>query len=209
MRVDIISPKGFISTRAESYYENQMYSQPERNEWDKLQVKDRIDFIERTDLGVFSTHAMSILNEQIRHKIIPGRVISLETKNGTLSLKLLYGVKESERVYDQVILASGFDQIATLRQFLSPRALQHLEHALGEPLTHTKIAESIQPDLSVGGLFPTLHLPMLAGLMQGPGFANLSCLGRLSDRIVTLPTLERLQQVQPKPQRLTLMDGTL
>ncbi len=53
MRVDIISPKGFISTRAESYYENQMYSQPERNDWDKLQVKDRIDFIERTDLGAF------------------------------------------------------------------------------------------------------------------------------------------------------------
>lgn len=209
MRVDIISPKGFISTRAESYYENQMYSQPERNDWDKLQVKDRIDFIERTDLGVFSTHAMSILNEQIRHQIIPGRVTSLAPKNGALSLTLSYGLRDSEREYDQVILASGFDQMSTLRKFLTPSALDHLEHALGEPLTQTKISESIQADLSVGGLFPTLHLPMLAGLMQGPGFANLSCLGRLSDRIVTLPTNERLQHTQPKSQRLTLMDGTL
>lgn len=209
MRVDIISPKGFISTRAESYYENQMYSQPERNDWDKLQVKDRIDFIERTDLGVFSTHAMSILNEQIRHQIIPGRVTSLAPKNGALSLTLSYGLRDSKREYDQVILASGFDQMSTLRKFLTPSALDHLEHALGEPLTQTKISESIQADLSVGGLFPTLHLPMLAGLMQGPGFANLSCLGRLSDRIVTLPTNERLQHTQPKSQRLTLMDGTL
>ena len=31
---------------------------------------------------------------------------------------------------------------------------------------------------------PKLHLPMLAGLEQGPGFANLSCLGRVSDQIL-------------------------
>jgi mycobactin lysine-N-oxygenase len=37
--------------------------------------------------------------------------------------------------------------------------------------------------LSVAGLAP-LHLPVLAGLAQGPGFPNLSCLGLLSDRIL-------------------------
>ena len=31
---------------------------------------------------------------------------------------------------------------------------------------------------------PPLHLPVLAGLAQGPGFPNLSCLGLLSDRIL-------------------------
>jgi mycobactin lysine-N-oxygenase len=39
-------------------------------------------------------------------------------------------------------------------------------------------------DLSVAGLSPPLHLPVLAGLAQGPGFPNLSCLGLLSDRIL-------------------------
>jgi mycobactin lysine-N-oxygenase len=39
-------------------------------------------------------------------------------------------------------------------------------------------------DLSVAGLTPPLHLPVLAGLAQGPGFPNLSCLGLLSDRIL-------------------------
>ena len=39
-------------------------------------------------------------------------------------------------------------------------------------------------DLAVAGLAPPLHLPVMAGLAQGPGFPNLSCLGLLSDRIL-------------------------
>ena len=39
-------------------------------------------------------------------------------------------------------------------------------------------------DLSVDGLTPKLFLPGLSGLMQGPGFPNLSCLGLLSDRVL-------------------------
>jgi mycobactin lysine-N-oxygenase len=31
---------------------------------------------------------------------------------------------------------------------------------------------------------PKLFLPNLAGLNQGPGFPNLSCLGLLSDRVL-------------------------
>jgi mycobactin lysine-N-oxygenase len=42
----------------------------------------------------------------------------------------------------------------------------------------------IDADLSVSGLTPPLHLPVMAGLAQGPGFPNLSCLGLLSDRIL-------------------------
>jgi mycobactin lysine-N-oxygenase len=42
----------------------------------------------------------------------------------------------------------------------------------------------IELDLSVAGLSPPLHLPLAAGLAQGPGFPNLSCLGLLSDRIL-------------------------
>jgi mycobactin lysine-N-oxygenase len=207
VRVDIISPKGFISTRAESYYENQIYSQPERNQWTTLDLKDRIDFIERTDLGVFSTHAMNILNERLRHQIIPGRVENIIECPDHLSLEINYAGLKSLRDYEQVILASGFDQMSTLKKILTAEALKYLEQALGEPLTQSKIAASIQPDLSVGGLTPTLHLPMLAGLIQGPGFANLSCLGRLSDRIVTLPTLEKMKTTSPETHHLTLLDG--
>ena len=48
---------------------------------------------------------------------------------------------------------------------------------------NTKI-ESIGVDLAVSGVTPKLFLPGLAGLMQGPGFPNLSCLGLLSDRVL-------------------------
>ena len=38
--------------------------------------------------------------------------------------------------------------------------------------------------LEAAGLEAPLHLPVLAGLAQGQGFPNLSCLGLLSDRIL-------------------------
>lgn len=38
--------------------------------------------------------------------------------------------------------------------------------------------------LALRGLRPRLHIPGLAGLAQGPGFANLSSLGLLSDRVL-------------------------
>lgn len=184
LRVDVISPKGFLSTRAESFYENQVYTQPERIGWTDMELVHRADFIERTDLGVFSTHAMSLLNEQVRHRIVAGRVAGLRREGEALSLRLEYGAHVADRVYDQVILATGFDQVSMLRSVLSPRAKVALERVTGSPLDQRDIVPLIEADLSVRGLSPALHLPMLAGLMQGPGFANLSCLGRLSDRVV-------------------------
>jgi mycobactin lysine-N-oxygenase len=48
----------------------------------------------------------------------------------------------------------------------------------------TELERRIEGDLSVADLSPPLHLPLMAGLAQGPGFPNLSCLGLLSDRIL-------------------------
>jgi len=48
----------------------------------------------------------------------------------------------------------------------------------------SSIEHAILEDLSLAGFMPTLHLPMLAGIAQGPGFPNLSCLGLLADRIL-------------------------
>lgn len=185
LQIDIISPKGFISSRAESYYENQMFSQSEKNGWKTLAMSDRLDFMKRTDLGVFSLDAMNILSDEIRHKIIPGRVIKMTHDSQGVSLHLNYQQKKSIKTYDQVILATGFDQVAMLKSLLSKKAERVLEQALDSPLNKQAVTKKIAPDLSVRGMYPYLHLPMLAGLMQGPGFANLSCLGHLSDRLIT------------------------
>lgn len=185
LQVDVISPKGFVASRAESYYENQLYSQPTRNNWTTLSLSDRLDFIERTDSGVFSKHAMTILSEQIRHKIIPGRVMNLTYDNSTVLLDVIYHQKAFTLVYDQVILATGFDPITFFKSLLTNNAYKKIVKMLDAPFNQHIVASKIKSDLSVQGIKPPLHLPMLAGLMQGPGFANLSCLGLLSDRVIT------------------------
>lgn len=185
LRADVISPKGFISSRAESYYENQLYTRPEQYGWRNLTMSDRLEFIERTDSGVFSLHAMSILSDQIRHRIIPGRVMGLKQDEQSIALDIIYHQKIVTRFYDQVILATGFDQVSFFQSLLTPLAQQMIAKKLSAPFNQRVIASKIRSDLSVQGVKPYLHLPMLAGLMQGPGFANLSCLGSLSDRVVT------------------------
>src|SRR5437667_12801149 len=55
---------------------------------------------------------------------------------------------------------------------------------LSAALAGADLERRIGLDLSVAGLRPPLHLPLAAGLAQGPGFPNLSCLGLLSDRIL-------------------------
>ena len=56
--------------------------------------------------------------------------------------------------------------------------------APGRPQTRAALERVIGHDLAVPGLRPRLHLPILAGLAQGPGFPNRSCLGLLADRVL-------------------------
>jgi mycobactin lysine-N-oxygenase len=84
-----------------------------------------------------------------------------------------------------LILATGADHLALLDSHLEAASRAALLEATGLPtLNQAAVEERIEVDLGLRGLEPRLHLPMLAGLGQGPGFANLSCLGRLADRIL-------------------------
>jgi mycobactin lysine-N-oxygenase len=78
-----------------------------------------------------------------------------------------------------VVVAIGFDA-RWFEGLLGNRARRELEGALAGEGLERRIAV----DLSIEGLSPPLHVPVLAGLAQGPGFPNLSCLGLLSDRIL-------------------------
>ena len=69
-------------------------------------------------------------------------------------------------------------------------------HHLLDSDTHSRMAEithsfdrraierAIVEDLSLNDFTPRLHLPMMAGIAQGPGFPNLICLELLADRIL-------------------------
>ena len=85
-----------------------------------------------------------------------------------------------ERVaYDAVVVAIGFDG-RWFETLFGQDASARYRDALGGD----ELERMIDVDLTVAGLAPPLHLPVLAGLAQGPGFPNLSCLGLLSDRIL-------------------------
>ena len=162
-----------------------MYSDPIH--WDGLTLAEKRDAMNRTDRGVFSVRVQDALlaDDRIRH--LRGRVahavarderirLTLQTERGGERLETVHG-------FDLVIDGSGANAmwfVPLLRQ----EALDVLELGLGGPLTGDSIQESIGYDLSVGDVEPKLFLPGLAGLTQGPGFPNLSCLGRLSDRVL-------------------------
>jgi mycobactin lysine-N-oxygenase len=78
-----------------------------------------------------------------------------------------------------VVVAIGFEA-RWFEGLLGGEARRRLESALAG----AELERRIELDLSVAGLSPPLHLPLVAGLAQGPGFPNLSCLGLLSDRIL-------------------------
>ena len=186
LKIEVISPKGFLYSRGESFYENRVYSDPASVDWHHISKTHRREFIKRTDRGVFSQDAQIILNRSSLMEIRAGRVTQLAVNpTNRISVELEYENTKSERDYDYIIFATGSDQSLFLKRLVKSSAHEEiLKHINSTTLTDQSLEETIDSSLRVSGLSPNLHLPMLSGLRQGPGFANLSCLGRLSDRIL-------------------------
>ena len=183
--ITVISPQVTLFTRGESFFENSLFSDP--TNWTALTLDERRDAIARTDRGVFSATVQDALlaDDRIRH--LRGRVahavgrddqirLTLSTNRGTENVETVHG-------FDLVIDGSGADPLWFTGLF-SQDAFDLLELGLGGPLTGDRLQEAIGYDLAVTDVAPKLFLPNLAGLNQGPGFPNLSCLGLLSDRVL-------------------------
>lgn len=175
--VDVLTSRGVLYSRGESYEENRYYSDP--GDWPALAEAHRREFLERTDRGVFSQQAEAILNASRGFRTLAGRAVAIEAGQRQVVVAIEYG-RERERVaYDLVVVAIGF-QARWFEALLGDAARRRLRGALDG----AELERRIDVDLSVAGLSPPLHLPVVAGLAQGPGFPNLSCLGLLSDRIL-------------------------
>jgi mycobactin lysine-N-oxygenase len=175
--VDVVTSRGVLYSRGESYDENRFYSDP--GDWPRLAESHRREFLERTDRGVFSPQAEAILNASHGLRTLAGRAVHLEAGQRQVVVTIEYG-RERERVaYDLVVVAIGF-QARWFEGLLGGQARARLRSARAG----ADLERRIELDLSVAGLSPPLHLPLVAGLAQGPGFPNLSCLGLLSDRIL-------------------------
>jgi mycobactin lysine-N-oxygenase len=175
--IDVLTARGVLYSRGESYDENRFYSDP--GEWPRLAEAHRREFLERTDRGVFSLQAEAALNQARGFRTLAGRAAAVEAREHDVIVTIAYGDERERVAYDAVVVAIGFDG-RWFEALLGENASARYRDALGggEP------ERMIDVDLSVAGLAPPLHLPVMAGLAQGPGFPNLSCLGLLSDRIL-------------------------
>ena len=192
--IEVISPSGVMYTRDEGFQENRLFSDPDGKlaslygdhqhaaNWLQLSEQDRREFLRRTDRGVFSHQAMQEINNAENVRSVIGTVRHIQADDTKVRVDNEYDGKMNHDEYDYVVVARGFDalwfrslldedihtRMADVTQSFNVRAIEH----------------AIAHDLSLEGLTPKLHLPMLAGLAQGPGFPNLSCLGLLADRIL-------------------------
>ena len=183
--ITVISPQVTLFTRGEGFFENTLFSDP--TDWTSLTLAERRDAFARTDRGVFSARVQDALlaDDRIRH--LRGRVAHAVARDERIRLTLSANrsgeALETVHGFDLVIDGSGADAMWFTPLF-SQEARDLLELGLGAPLAGDVLEESIGVDLAVSGVTPKLFLPGLAGLMQGPGFPNLSCLGLLSDRVL-------------------------
>jgi mycobactin lysine-N-oxygenase len=175
--IDVLTARGVLYSRGESYDENRFYSDP--GEWPRLAEAHRREFLERTDRGVFSLQAEAALNHARGLRTLAGRAAEIEAREHDVIVTIAYGDERERVAYDAVVVAIGFDG-RWFEALLGDDAGARYRDALGGG----ELEHVIDVDLSVRGLAPPLHLPVMAGLAQGPGFPNLSCLGLLSDRIV-------------------------
>jgi len=184
--VDVLTSRGVLYSRGESYDENRFYSDP--GDWPRLAESHRREFLERTDRGVFSLQAEATLNQSRGFRTLAGRAAAIDAGERQVVVTIDYDDERERVAYDLVVVAIGFDA-RWFEPLLGNEACSRLEHELAG----TELERRIDVDLSIAGLCPPLHLPVLAGLAQGPGFPNLSCLGLLSDRILRryVPLAER------------------
>jgi mycobactin lysine-N-oxygenase len=175
--VDVLTSRGVLYSRGESFDENRFYSDP--GDWPRLAEGHRREFLERTDRGVFSPQAEAILNASRGFRTLAGRAARIDAGDRQVVVTIEYGSERERVAYDLVVVAIGFEA-RWFTGLLGSEARRRLAAALDGD----SIERRIGLDLSVAGLDPPLHLPVLAGLAQGPGFPNLSCLGLLSDRVL-------------------------
>jgi mycobactin lysine-N-oxygenase len=175
--IDVLTSRGILYSRGESHEENRWYSDP--GDWPALAEAHRREFLQRTDRGVFSQQAEAVLNASRGYRALAGRAAAIEASDKQVIVTIEYGHERERVAYDLVVVAIGF-HAHWFEALLGGEARRRLGHAEAG----TGLDRRIDVDLSVAGLIPPLHLPVLAGLAQGPGFPNLSCLGLLSDRIL-------------------------
>ncbi len=174
-------------SRGESFLENRVFSNPDTVEWEALDQRTRRDFVKHSDRGVFDPPSLAAIAYDDRCRFVTGRVTDVGEAGGGEGVRLEYespgGVVHSE--HDFVANCTGFDLLAQMRTLFPAKVREEIERRSG-PLWDQPAGSEVPigRNLELRGMEPRLQIPGLAGLSQGPGFANLGALGLLSNRVL-------------------------
>jgi mycobactin lysine-N-oxygenase len=172
-------------SRGESFLENRVFSDPDEADWGSLDPHTRRAFVKHGDRGVFDPRTLSEIAYDDRCRFVTGRVQHVGM--GEAGALIHYRPPGGEAVsqHDYVVNCTGFDLLEQLRLLMTRDAREQLQRRVGPLWGRSSQAEvPIGWHLELDGLRPMLHVPGLAGLSQGPGFANLGCLGILANRVL-------------------------
>ncbi|HEX3173539.1 MAG TPA: SidA/IucD/PvdA family monooxygenase [Solirubrobacterales bacterium] len=174
-------------SRGESFLENRVFSDPTEVEWTALDQQTRRDFVKHSDRGVFDPPSLAAIAYDDRCSFVTGRVTDVEAVRGGEGVRLEHrapgGVARPE--HDYVVNCTGFDLLAQLRTLFPAQVRAEIEERVGKLWdTPAGTEVPIGRNLELRGMEPRLQIPGLAGLSQGPGFANLGALGLLANRVL-------------------------
>jgi len=174
------------TSRGESFLENSVYSSSGLVQWHKLPVGIREDFISRTDRGVMSPTALAKLTKYKNISFSIGRVSAVYRGKSGLAEVMIDQSDEIIRLsFDAVANCIGFCVLKSIVELLG-ESKGKIENLTGINLDkNSDVALNLDESFSIPGLDVKLHIPALAGLAYGPGFGNLSCLGAMSDRVLS------------------------
>ncbi len=192
-RITVYTPMLPLS-RGESFLENRVFADPDDVAWETLDPQTRRDFVKHCDRGVFDSGVLARIAGDEACSFVTGRVVHFASTAGGERVSLEYespdGVVGDE--YDFVVNSTGFDLLTQLHGLFPEDVRAEIESRCG-PLWDRPPESEIRfgRALELEGMSPRLHIPGLAGLSQGPGFANLGSLGLLANRVLS-PLLSEL-----------------
>ena len=181
-------------SRGESFLENRVFSNPDVIEWESLDLEARRDFVKHSDRGVFDPPSLGAIGYDDRCTFVTGRVTDVAAAAGGERVCVEYEAPSGPTgtEHDYVVNCTGFDLLAQLRTLFPTELRAELERRTGGLWERSAGQElPIGRHLELKGVTPRVHVPGLAGLSQGPGFANLGALGLLSNRVLQPFLLER------------------
>lgn len=178
---------GLPLSRGESFLENRVFSNPDEVQWSSLDLASRRDFVKHCDRGVFDAGSLALRAYDDNCKFVLGRVVGVAAANQRdgLTLQFISAGREDSARHDYVVNCTGFDLLEQLRGLFPMAVRAEIERQVGRLWDAPADMEvPIGRQLELRGMEPRLHIPGLAGLSQGPGFANLGSLGLLANRVL-------------------------